>query len=73
MMMKEEKISLNNNNSFETTFLGDIFENKNDHNSWEANSKYPKEQQKSREMILSEADWIIPGHDGIFKKKLKNT
>uniref|UniRef100_A0A0R3RY39 Lactamase_B domain-containing protein n=1 Tax=Elaeophora elaphi TaxID=1147741 RepID=A0A0R3RY39_9BILA len=52
--------------------VGDIFEEENDDNSWKANSKYPEEQQKSRKIILSKADWIIPGHGGMFKNKLKN-
>lgn len=53
-------------------FLGDIFEEENDDNNWKANSKYPEEQLKSRKIILNEADWIIPGHGGMFKNKLKN-
>ncbi|KAL3989335.1 Metallo-beta-lactamase family protein [Acanthocheilonema viteae] len=52
--------------------VGDIFEEENDDNSWKTNSKYPDNQQKSRKIILSEADWIIPGHGGMFKNKLKN-
>ncbi|CAG9530323.1 unnamed protein product [Cercopithifilaria johnstoni] len=52
--------------------VGDIFEEENDDNSWKVNSKYPEDQQNSRKMILSEADWIIPGHGGMFKNKLKD-
>ncbi|KAK6111798.1 Metallo-beta-lactamase family protein [Brugia pahangi] len=52
--------------------VGDIFEEENDDDSWKANSKYPEEQQKSRKIILKEADWIIPGHGKMFKNKLKN-
>lgn len=52
--------------------LGDIFEEENDDNSWKTNSKYPKDQDESRKLILSEADWIIPGHGGMFKNKLRN-
>ncbi|VDM93374.1 unnamed protein product [Onchocerca ochengi] len=51
--------------------VGDIFEEENDNDSWKANSKYPEEQEKSRRIILNEADWIIPGHGGMFRNKLK--
>ncbi|EJW72306.1 metallo-beta-lactamase superfamily protein [Wuchereria bancrofti] len=47
---------------------GDIFEENDD--SWKENSKYPEEQEKSRKIILNEADWIIPGHGRMFKNKL---
>ncbi|VDK80869.1 unnamed protein product [Litomosoides sigmodontis] len=52
--------------------VGDIFEKENDDDSWKANSKYPEDQDRSRKIILSEADWIIPGHGGMFKNKFKN-
>uniref|UniRef100_A0A915PHV2 Metallo-beta-lactamase domain-containing protein n=1 Tax=Setaria digitata TaxID=48799 RepID=A0A915PHV2_9BILA len=50
--------------------VGDIFEEEDDSDKWKANSKYPEEQEKSRKMILDEADWIVPGHGRMFKNKL---
>ncbi|EFO15590.2 metallo-beta-lactamase superfamily protein [Loa loa] len=50
--------------------VGDIFEEENDDDSWKANSKYPEEQKKSREIILSEADWIVPGHGTNYRDEI---
>lgn len=51
--------------------VGDLFENKSDLNRehiWiEAGSVDVEEQRKSRQFILSKAEYIIPGHGDIFK------
>lgn len=52
--------------------VGDIFEHGADSYGWEAVSKYPNKQIKSREKILRFADWIIPGHGQMFKNHLKS-
>ncbi|VDM95047.1 unnamed protein product [Thelazia callipaeda] len=51
--------------------VGDIFEEKDDVKTWRKNSKYPQDQERSREAILQVADWIIPGHGQMFKNLRK--
>lgn len=49
---------------------GDIFENAQDRqyaNLWRDNSLLPELQERSRNRILSIADYIVPGHGGMFK------
>ncbi|VDN39588.1 unnamed protein product [Gongylonema pulchrum] len=45
---------------------GDIFE-EGFVDNWKVNSKYPEEQQKSRDRLVQVADWIVPGHGRMFK------
>lgn len=49
--------------------VGDIFEKEGDwaDKSWEAWSKKPEEQRKSREKILRVAEYIVPGHGDKFR------
>lgn len=49
-------------------FPGDIFESEEE-DDWEISSEYPEKQRESRGIILNIADWIIPGHGKMFKKK----
>jgi glyoxylase-like metal-dependent hydrolase (beta-lactamase superfamily II) len=48
---------------------GDIFEKEGDwqDRSWEAWSKKPEEQRKSREKLLRIAQYIVPGHGEMFR------
>lgn len=49
---------------------GDIFENQRDWenpNVWKDNSLKPELQERSRRLIASLADYIIPGHGSMFK------
>lgn len=52
---------------------GDIFENQCDRenpNLWRDNSLNPELQERSRRLIASFADYIIPGHGSMFKRDL---
>ncbi|KAL5106006.1 Metallo-beta-lactamase domain-containing protein 1 [Taenia crassiceps] len=49
---------------------GDIFENQRDRENaslWKGNSLKPELQERSRHLITSLADYIIPGHGAMFK------
>lgn len=49
---------------------GDIFENENDikePNQWQSLSENIEIQKTSRKSILSQADYIVPGHGDMFK------
>ncbi|KAL5965219.1 Metallo-beta-lactamase domain-containing protein 1 [Taenia solium] len=49
---------------------GDIFENQRDRDDpdlWKDNSLKPELQERSRRLITSLADYIIPGHGSMFK------
>ena len=49
---------------------GDIFENQNDRSNpeiWRNNSLSPDLQERSRRLLLSISDYIVPGHGPMFK------
>ena len=48
--------------------VGDLFEYEGDwnDNAWRAWSKNPPRQQGSRDQVLALADFIVPGHGGMF-------
>ncbi len=52
-----------------TAVVGDLFESEFDEGIWQKMSQFPEEQQKNREMILSLADVIIPGHGNAFRNQ----
>lgn len=47
--------------------VGDLFEHENDEGRWQELSENAEIQSKSREKIRQLADFIIPGHGGLFK------
>jgi glyoxylase-like metal-dependent hydrolase (beta-lactamase superfamily II) len=49
--------------------VGDLFESAHDERIWRKFSESPEEQEASRKQILELADFIIPGHGGIFSSR----
>lgn len=47
--------------------VGDLFESEDDEHYWRKFSRSPDEQEANRRKILELADFIIPGHGGMFK------
>lgn len=51
---------------------GDLFEREEDledERLWRETSELPDMQERSRERVLKEADFIVPGHGGMFRVK----
>jgi glyoxylase-like metal-dependent hydrolase (beta-lactamase superfamily II) len=58
------------NTRFGTVVIaGDLFECENDNDCWKDVSQFPDQQARNRDKVQQIADWIIPGHGGMFKVK----
>lgn len=53
--------------------VGDLFEYADDQRdgAWMCWSKHPDDQRRSRDLVLSLADYIVPGHGDMFKVERK--